>query len=430
MRDEDDSTMPHPKSSSTTRRSRRRGFWWLSSLLLAGACVTSVSSVAVASPSTVAASSHAVARDDSTPYPVGTPDSSEPSGEAPPSSNALPGYQLSNVTEFTGSSLPSGWGPFSGEPGSDPGAWWSPSHVVVSGGELQLDASQNSAGNWVTGGVCQCGLARTYGAYFVRSRMTGPGPTQVELLWPTQGWPPEIDFNETFGSDNSSMATLHYTSGNQQIQTNNVNVDMTRWHTWGVIWTPSSVIYTLDGVEWGSVTQASAIPDQPMTLDIQQQTWCSSSPPWACPTANESTDVAWVAEYSPSTSSETTDTTNTAPTGAVVKVSLRPFAQNSATLSASLKHQIAELARRIRTDKASIVDLVGFTDDGAGRIQAISISRARALVVKRYLANVLRSLDVKNVTIRAVGDGTSDPVASNTTAAGRALNRRVLASIR
>ena len=116
------------------------------------------------------------------------------------------------IRDSRGSSLPTGWSTFTGEPGSDAGAQWASSHVVVGGGVLELNASQDPTFNdeWVTGGLCQCGVSHTYGAYFVRSRLTGAGPTQVELLWPVgHSWPPEIDFDETYGGMNGSMATLH-----------------------------------------------------------------------------------------------------------------------------------------------------------------------------------------------------------------------------
>ena len=189
--------------------------------------------------------------------------------------------------------------PYSGVPGSDPGAQFGSAHAVVSGGMLQLNAWQDPAynGEWVTGGVCQCGHGQTYGAYFVRSRVTGPGPTQVELLWPVANvWPPEIDFNETLGTTDGTSATVHFGSANGQDQ-RTLSIDMTQWHTWGVIWTPSSVTYTVDGRAWSTVMNTSEIPNQAMTLDLQQQTWCSSG--WACPTAPQSMDVDWAAEYSP-----------------------------------------------------------------------------------------------------------------------------------
>ena len=230
------------------------------------------------------------------PYPVGVADASEPSGMAPPPSDALSGFTQSYVSDFSGSSLPSGWGVFTGNPGGDPGAQWASSHVTVGGGTLNLNTWKDPAYNneWVTGGLCQCGVSHTYGAYFVRSRVTGPGPSQVELLWPSHGWPPEIDFNETDGTVGKTSATLHFGSSNGQDQRRR-NMDMTQWHTWGVIWTPTAVTYTVDGQVWGSVHVASEISDVPMTLDLTQQTWCSSF--WACPSAPQTMQVDWVAEY-------------------------------------------------------------------------------------------------------------------------------------
>jgi beta-glucanase (GH16 family) len=216
---------------------------------------------------------------------------------APPTAGALAGYSQSYVTDFAGSSLPAGWNVYTGTPGGDPGGQFGAAHVVVSGGLLSLNTWQDPAyGNsWVTGGLCQCGRAQTYGAYFVRARLTGAGPTGVMLLWPSASvWPPEIDFSETGGSVTSTSATVHYGASNSQIQ-RNLTINMTAWHTWGVIWTPTVVTYTVDGNVWGSVTTTSAIPNQGMTLDLQQQTWCSSG--WACPSAPQSMQVDWVSEY-------------------------------------------------------------------------------------------------------------------------------------
>ncbi len=172
--------------------------------------------------------------------------------------------------------------------------------MTFSGGMLQLNTWKDPAyGNeWVAGGLCQCGVQNRYGAYFVRSRVTGPGPTQVQLLWPaTNTWPPEIDFNESMGTIGKTSATVHFTSKNLQDQ-RTLDTDLTQWHTWGVIWTPTTITYTVDGKVWGEIKVASEVPDIPMTLDLTQQTWCTSN--YACPTAPESTQVDWVAEYSPS----------------------------------------------------------------------------------------------------------------------------------
>jgi beta-glucanase (GH16 family) len=165
---------------------------------------------------------------------------------------------------------------------------------------LQIATYQdpNYNGQWVTGGTCLCGEpGLLYGAYFVRSRITGPGDDNAELLWPDANvWPPEIDFNETSGPASSSTSTIHWGADNSQQQTS-IKVDMTRWHTWGVVWTPTSVIYTVDGRKWGAVTNVNEIPQIPMHLAIQSQTFCSAG--WACPASGTTNteQVDWVAEY-------------------------------------------------------------------------------------------------------------------------------------
>jgi hypothetical protein len=221
----------------------------------------------------------------------------------PPGANALAGYTQTYVTDFPGTSLPAGWYTYSGTPGGDPGARWASSHDVVGGGMLQLETYQDPAYNnqWVSGGLKMSGISQIHGAYFVRSRAvgTGPGPDDVALLWPANNsWPPEVDFNETLGSDTSSTATLHYGSTNN-MDYRTASIDMTQWHTWGVIWTSTSITYTVDGVVWGSTAVASEIPNTPMTLDLQQQTMCGAGVNWGCPTTPQSMDVNWVTEYAP-----------------------------------------------------------------------------------------------------------------------------------
>ena len=230
---------------------------------------------------------------------AGVSDPNEPSGMAPPLANAMPGYDQTYVTDFTGAALPTGWSTFSGVPGGDAGTQFAPSQVSVANGEMKLTASFSSSANeWLTGGTCLCSVAQEYGAYFVRSRMTGPGPTVAELLWPqgNSSWPPEVDFNETYGGTSGSMATVHF-GANNLVDHRRLAIDMTQWHTWGVVWTPTSLTYVVDGDVWGVITIPNEIPRDPMTLDIQQQTWCSRG--FACPDGSESTLVDWAAQFTP-----------------------------------------------------------------------------------------------------------------------------------
>lgn len=230
-------------------------------------------------------------------YPVGVPDRAEPSGLAPLRHNNLHGFQLTNVVDFSGRSLPTSWVAFAGQPGGLAGGHFSPSHATVSQGALRLVASPDPlfGGHWATGGVCQCGRSATYGAYFVRSRVTGVGPNEVELLWPANNvWPPEIDFSETGQSVQGISATVHSGRANTISQLT-YSTNMLRWHTWGVIWTPRSITYVVDGHPWGVVTQASMIPSVPMRLDLEQRFVCGANA--SCPKHSITMLVDWVMEY-------------------------------------------------------------------------------------------------------------------------------------
>jgi len=376
-------------SRLTRRRASTRSRRWTT---VACASIAVVSSVAAGEMTTASA---AVAHHGAAPatrhpsprsflYPVGTPDVTQPSGMAPPGANALIGYDETYVTGFSSGVLPTNWEVFLGAPAGDPGAQWASPHVTVGNGLLNLSAWQDPSFNneWVTGGLCQCGAPRTYGAYFVRSRLTGPGTTMVVLLWPVSGWPPEIDFAETFGDTGSAMATVHYTSANNMIHIP-ISIDVTQWHTWGVIWTPTAITYTVDGRMWGQVTRPDAIPHQPMTLNIQQQTWCADG--WACPTTPQQLQVNWVAEYSPSAQSSSV---------------VRPFANRSSTLTPALKAQVTQMAKAISANGERQVMLVGYGDVApttSSRVGVLGLRRAAA--VKAYLAARLAALGAKGVNI-------------------------------
>jgi len=231
-------------------------------------------------------------------YKVGFLRALEPSQMAPPVSTTFPGYKLVYVQDFQGTSVPPGWDVFTGVPGGDPGGQFGRQHVVVSGGLLHLNAWKDPkyGGKWVTGGLCHCGLAHMYGAYFVRSRLTGAGPNEAQLLWPADNtWPPEIDFNETGGTDKSTSSTLHFGAKNNIIQSS-IRIDLLKWHTWGVIWSAKSIEYVVDGRVWANVTTPSEIPQVPMRLDLEQRTKCQLGN--QCPKVPVSMLVDWVAEYS------------------------------------------------------------------------------------------------------------------------------------
>jgi hypothetical protein len=230
-------------------------------------------------------------------YPVGVVDHHEPSGVAPPGPNAYKGYARTYANDFGGSALPAGWAVFTGVPGGDPAGQFGARHVVVHNGLLRLNAWRDPAYGmkWVTGGLCHCGHPQTYGAFFVRSRVTGAGPNESQLLWPANNsWPPEIDFNETGAKDTSTSWTVHW-GVLDNIAQKTLATRVTQWHTWGVVWTPTKITFVVDGLEWGSLDVHDAVPHLPMTLDLQQRTGCA--PGFSCPESAQSMLVDWVAEY-------------------------------------------------------------------------------------------------------------------------------------
>ena len=242
-------------------------------------------------------------------YPTGIADEHDPSGMAPPKADALAGYTRKYVTHFPGSALPVGWDSFSGLASGVPDGQFGSAHSVVGGGILRLETWRDPSyeDRWVSGGVCQCGFAQTYGAYFVRSRLTGSGSNEVQLLWPAaKVWPPEIDFNESGGGVTGSVATVHFGAADN-IDQRTLTIDMAKWHTWGVVWSSRSITYTVDGHAWGTITFPWEIPNQPMTLHLQQEASCAIGYRYACPHASVSMEIDWVAEYAqnPSRSSAT-----------------------------------------------------------------------------------------------------------------------------
>jgi hypothetical protein len=222
-------------------------------------------------------------------------------GSSPPGSVA--GWKLTYSTDFPGSSLPSGWGAYSGEPGGDPDGNWDPSNVSVSGNALHLAATSSSQG-----GVQFYGNPQTYGMYLVRMKgdnEPGLAINNLALLWPAQQgvWPPEVDFYEDTGASRQSFnASLHAgPDGNYSccvVHSPDEDSNGTTWHTYGVQWTPDTMTYTIDGRVWGSVSRSSVgspaqWPSIPMNLSLQSQNQISAQPSGTI----ETMTVAWVAEY-------------------------------------------------------------------------------------------------------------------------------------
>ncbi len=216
---------------------------------------------------------------------------------------SVPGWQLTYSTDFAGSSLPSGWLAYNGEPGGDPDGNWDSSNVTVSGGALNLLATPSAQA-----GVQFYGNPQTYGRYLVRMKGDYEPDLAINnlaILWPAQQgvWPPEVDFYQDLGGTRQNFsASLHPgpdgDGGCCVVASPTQDVNATAWHTYGVQWTPSSLTYTIDGQVWASVSSSSLSsaqwPTIPMNLTLQSQNQASAQPSGTIDTMS----VAWVAEYS------------------------------------------------------------------------------------------------------------------------------------
>lgn len=97
------------------------------------------------------------------------------------------------------------------------------------------------------------------------------------------------------------------------------------------------------------------------------------------------------------------------------------FGKDSARLSASAEHRIADAARAIREAGSSAVAVAGHTDNLGSASHGLVLSRQRADAVTRVLRRHLPN----TVRVTARGYGEARPVADNDNEAGRKQNRRV-----
>jgi outer membrane protein OmpA-like peptidoglycan-associated protein len=107
-------------------------------------------------------------------------------------------------------------------------------------------------------------------------------------------------------------------------------------------------------------------------------------------------------------------------TGQIVAVN---FKVNSAVLSTEAKQQLDEFATTAASSRAFMIEVAGHTDSTGGEAKNLRLSRDRADAVVQYLA-VNHKIPLRRF-ITPMGFGKTDAVAENTTASGRAQNRRV-----
>ncbi|TLD96579.1 cell envelope biogenesis protein OmpA [Helicobacter jaachi] len=101
------------------------------------------------------------------------------------------------------------------------------------------------------------------------------------------------------------------------------------------------------------------------------------------------------------------------------------FRTGSADLSGDFYPVLNSVAKVLNKYEKTIVSVVGFTDNTGSDATNLALSQQRANAVAQYLKNQ----KVKSERFVIEGLGSSEPIASNATAEGRAKNRRVEISL-
>jgi beta-glucanase (GH16 family) len=139
-----------------------------------------------------------------------------------------------------------------------------------------------------------------YGRYVFRFRADAVlGYKLAMLLWPDSGvWPRngEIDFPEANLTSNI-YAVVHYQGGTSGTDAAVIPSPYTptAWHTATITWLPSGLTFQIDGTTVGRST--TRIPNTPMHMVIQAETWTSGPAPTAAASGNVQFD--WLTVYRP-----------------------------------------------------------------------------------------------------------------------------------
>jgi beta-glucanase (GH16 family) len=144
-------------------------------------------------------------------------------------------------------------------------AWYLPSADQVSGGALHLVATKKTTHGSTKSGAPEVypytsGIVTTRNSFnftygYVQVEAKTPGGTgtwpALWLLPKSQGWPPEIDIMENWGSARTIKTTVFWSaSGHVRSAYKNPRATSdltTSYHTYGLLWRPHSLTWYLDG---------------------------------------------------------------------------------------------------------------------------------------------------------------------------------------
>jgi outer membrane protein OmpA-like peptidoglycan-associated protein len=98
------------------------------------------------------------------------------------------------------------------------------------------------------------------------------------------------------------------------------------------------------------------------------------------------------------------------------------FDQDSAAIAGRYRLVLRQIAEALAKDPETSAILEGHTDDSGPETYNLDLSSRRATAVRNALIN---EFNVPSPQLTAMGSGAAAPVKPNSSAAGRAYNRRV-----
>ena len=170
--------------------------------------------------------------------------------------------------EFDDGTTLSDWTVYDG-PGHAGNGRRTPAAMSVADGMLTITGDQggNSGGmGWLPG--------QLHGRWeaCVKSSTASAAYHSLVLLWPdAEDWPTggEIDFMEIVDpARQAAEFWLHWGPGGMK-QSSSIPVDATQWHSYAVEWTPSHLIYYVDGEPEWLISDPARLPPRPMHLCLQ-----------------------------------------------------------------------------------------------------------------------------------------------------------------
>ncbi len=164
------------------------------------------------------------------------------------------------------------------------------SKVTESGGSLALTATKSSGSSWTSGAAeMQHGKNFVYGYFEARIKVPDPSDAWTAYwLTSASGWPPELDIFEFNFCNSEPTFNNHGTSSGSNVNASGwpcseayggSGTDFTQWHTYGLLWTSSSIKVFFDGKQQSLSTTGNGIPSTPMYPIFDYAIASGSNPP-------------------------------------------------------------------------------------------------------------------------------------------------------